>query len=336
MPTNNNYNRAYELFGYEWTATYPLSNTYHNHNHVRTFNFDKCPSVAAAIAALYHDSWYNPLADPTTNINAACKIFRQHANARGIDDNIINRVDRLIRTTQDHIYSIFNPTGDVLFDQETEWLISEDLKYFSPNYTELPNSIHRTELNVLKEYQFVDIEVYRTERILILESFLQLPSTIICAKRISDICQFLKSWTPNIGIFCGSFNPFHEGHLYVLTEASRIFDKVIVAQGNNLNKPISSYSILDVEKLKRYECVQYNSSIFDILDMKSQNCNLTLVRGIRDGGDLNSELALQTIVHNRCGVPSVNIFTCPEKSFISSGLVRELIHLKEATTYRVK
>src|SRR5688572_6111322 len=47
---------------------------------------------------------------------------------------------------------------------------------------------------------------------------------------------FLSAFQPNIGVFAGSFNPFHRGHLNVLEKAERIFDKVIIAFGRNPEK----------------------------------------------------------------------------------------------------
>jgi len=33
---------------------------------------------------------------------------------------------------------------------------------------------------------------------------------------------------PHIGVFAGSFNPFHKGHYNVLQKAEKLFDKVII------------------------------------------------------------------------------------------------------------
>ena len=41
-----------------------------------------------------------------------------------------------------------------------------------------------------------------------------------------------------MAIFPGSFNPWHEGHEDVLDKALKIFDKVILSQGFNIDKPI--------------------------------------------------------------------------------------------------
>ena len=41
-----------------------------------------------------------------------------------------------------------------------------------------------------------------------------------------------------LGIYPGSFNPFHEGHEDVLKKALQVFDKVVILQYNNeVKKP---------------------------------------------------------------------------------------------------
>src|SRR5688572_24427151 len=46
----------------------------------------------------------------------------------------------------------------------------------------------------------------------------------------------MKQFSPKIGLFAGSFNPFHKGHFNVLQKAEKIFDKVIIAFGKNPEK----------------------------------------------------------------------------------------------------
>ena len=43
-------------------------------------------------------------------------------------------------------------------------------------------------------------------------------------------------------VYAGSFDPFTDGHLYIVEEASRMFDRVYVLIANNANKNNASYS----------------------------------------------------------------------------------------------
>ena len=40
----------------------------------------------------------------------------------------------------------------------------------------------------------------------------------------------------NIGFYAGSFSPFTNGHLHVVKEASKLFDKVVIGIGINSRK----------------------------------------------------------------------------------------------------
>jgi phosphopantetheine adenylyltransferase len=106
-----------------------------------------------------------------------------------------------------------------------------------------------------------------------------------------------------------------------------MFDKVIVAQGHNLDKPAPSHSIFDNLYLRTYQKALF-VNIFDLIDTHKDECNLTLIRGIRNGGDLSDELTLQTFIRSQTDILCVNIFTSPELSHVSSGAIRQLDQLK--------
>jgi cytidyltransferase-like protein len=163
--------------------------------------------------------------------------------------------------------------------------------------------------------------VYRTKRIEILQRYLNHP--YVNSVTVAHIISFLNGWQPSIGIYPGSFNPFHVGHMYILKEAEKIFDKVIIAQGQNLSKPPPDYYIYENDKLKVYQKESF-ANIFDLINEQKDKCRLTVIRGIRNGGDLSEELVLQTFIRQNTSIPCVNIFTAPELSHVSSGAIREL------------
>ena len=60
-----------------------------------------------------------------------------------------------------------------------------------------------------------------------------------------------------LGIYAGSFNPFHKGHYNILCKAEKIFDRVIIARGINPDKGPSEYDLADIETIHdRYSNIE--------------------------------------------------------------------------------
>jgi cytidyltransferase-like protein len=312
-PTCNKINNAIEPF---WMTLYKDREMYdwhHSVQHILAFDWESCPSPEAAIAAVYHDADYDPQKgdQETVSANIAMKICEKY-----FPDVNISQVVRLIMSTKDHINSYCKDDVDMV------WLHYNDLSYLRE--LDISNII-ATEKRIFREYQYVPFHVYREKRIEILNQYRK--HLLVYSSTISEIIEFLNSWVPNIGIYPGSFNPFHVGHKYILDEASKIFDKVIVAQGQNLEKSPSTYSIFTVDGLRDYQKETF-TNLFELLDNQKKECNLTVIRGIRNGGDLSDELTLQTFIREKTKLPCINIFTDPNRAHISSGAIRQLETLK--------
>ena len=135
------------------------------------------------------------------------------------------------------------------------------------------------------------------------------------------------------GIFCGSFNPFHKGHYDILQQAEKVFDKVIIAQGQNEDKRTSEFSLNDVPVLKDREKVTYTGSLFSFLDeQKKRLGNVTLVRGLRNYHDLHDESSLFNFGKDLTDVPFVYFISKSENLHISSGSIRKLTALGKDTS----
>jgi pantetheine-phosphate adenylyltransferase len=317
MATNKYYEEAERICPHWWNHYSQNKKIYHNLDHIRAFNWTNCPSLEAAFAALFHDADYDPRG--SDNEERACLALDKYPDIPNKE-----RIKELIMSTKEH-WKHFELTLDII------WLHYNDLEYFGENNN---LDIYTTELKVFKEYQFIEFDLYRSNRIRILELYKH--HRYCDSGRIDNIIRFLNNWKPNIGLYPGSFNNFHKGHLDILEKAEKLFDKVIIAQGHDRNKPKPSYNILDCETLKSRQVVQFDSDIFSFLRQISYRVNLTVIRGIRNGGDLTAEMAFQQMITEQTRMLSVNIFTNPLYNHVSSSIVRQLNDLNVHHNYNVE
>ena len=98
----------------------------------------------------------------------------------------------------------------------------------------------------------------------------------------------VKTHQPKIAVFAGSFNPMHIGHEDVVRQAEKMFDKVIVARGENPEKKLVADS--DLTRILPYHQIDgYKGFLTDYL--KNLGYPVTLVRGLRNSNDLVAEQA---------------------------------------------
>ena len=142
------------------------------------------------------------------------------------------------------------------------------------------------------------------------------------------LIDIINSQNPKIAIYAGSFNPFHIGHLDILKKAEQIFDKVIIAKGINKKKNIDRETWnLEFENLinlfPKNEIIEYNGLLTDLI--KDKYPDITLIRGLRNGYDLEAENTLTTFMKDM--YPNLKIvYINSDKQFehISSSAIREI------------
>ena len=135
------------------------------------------------------------------------------------------------------------------------------------------------ELALLKTFQFISYLALRDARIDYLQSI----------HEAQDICDFLQQYRPTIAIYAGSFSPFHLGHLNIVHKASAIFEKVIIARGINPEKD-GELSAWNTEALKNFETAEFTGLLTQFIEQHSHYANVTLVKGLRNGDDLDYEV----------------------------------------------
>ena len=135
-----------------------------------------------------------------------------------------------------------------------------------------------------------------------------------------------------IAAYSGTFDPITLGHLDIITRASKMFPKLIVAVGYNIAKnpkfsPEERVALIRdvVHDLPNVEVKAFSGLV---VDFARENGVTVLVRGVRTVGDVEYEK--QMAVMNRdlyANLDTVLLAPSPEYAHLSSSLVRELAGL---------
>jgi pantetheine-phosphate adenylyltransferase len=135
-----------------------------------------------------------------------------------------------------------------------------------------------------------------------------------------------------IAIYPGSFDPVTNGHLDLITRGARIFDRLVVAVLQNLDKaPL--FSAQERTEMLRQVTQEWSNVEVDLFDgllvdyVRRRNAQVIL-RGIRAISDYEYEL--QMALMNRRLEPAVEtVFMMPAEryTYVSSRLVREVAQL---------
>ncbi len=133
-----------------------------------------------------------------------------------------------------------------------------------------------------------------------------------------------------IAIYPGSFDPVTKGHIDVLTQASPIFEKIIVIIANNHTKnnflPIEIRKSLIEESTKFLPNIIVDSYNGLTVEYATKHNASVIIRGLRNSADFDYEL---TLAHNNSvldeSIKTIFFPTKPEYSYISSSAVREIL-----------
>lgn len=132
-------------------------------------------------------------------------------------------------------------------------------------------------------------------------------------------------------VYAGSFDPVTNGHLWIIEQAASMFDKVVVAIGENADKQYS-FSIETrmnllkevTHKLPNIEVSKFNNEF--LINYAKRIDAKYIIRGIRNTTDYEYEKSMRYINSDIC--PEVNtIFLIPPRNVaeVSSSLVKGLV-----------
>ncbi len=133
-----------------------------------------------------------------------------------------------------------------------------------------------------------------------------------------------------VAVFPGSFDPFTAGHLNILKRALTMFDEIIIAIGENIDKKSFFSDERKVEIIKEateglngVRIVIYNNLTIDLCHKLGVR---HIVRGVRNMIDFETERSIADA--NRKLAPDIETIIIPtaqEFAHISSTAVRDLL-----------
>lgn len=144
--------------------------------------------------------------------------------------------------------------------------------------------------------------------------------------------------TDSLGIYPGSFNPFHKGHEDIVRKALRVFDAVIIAQGKNPSKPYNHEdfrswkaeveAIFPVERVYVQNFDGFLHEFVKTITVWTEG-SVAIVRGLRSGYDLEAEINQQYWYEDLGLTVPIVYFVCDRRlSHISSSAIRAVNSMK--------
>ncbi len=140
-----------------------------------------------------------------------------------------------------------------------------------------------------------------------------------------------------IGFYAGSFDPFTNGHLHVVRQSSKLFDKVIIGIGVNSSKirrfdsevmKNAIEKVLEREGLKNVSVITYSKLSVDIA---KEFDSAFLIRGIRNGMDYDYEENIALINEELSGLDTIYVRSGKFGAISSSMIVEFLSYGKDVS-----
>ena len=136
---------------------------------------------------------------------------------------------------------------------------------------------------------------------------------------------------PVTAIFPGSFDPITNGHLDVIQRGAKLFDRLIIAVGQNpvkdkLFTPEQRVEMIRelVKDMPRVSVESYDSLTVEFAAKIKAD---VMLRGLRNLTDVQYEFQLAMTNRAVAGIETVFVMTSEEYGFVNSTMVREVAML---------
>lgn len=291
---------------------------YHNISHLLNLLMEDATqgNDLLDVIALFHDAIYIPGAND--NEQRSADLFREMCQSTDTAEFSI-------------IYDAILDTGKYL---ETKLVPSSSV---SKSFMELDlaallrgplEELIKNEELLFKEFQSTGVEMYRTGRFAFLSDFAEFRRDWIKdISALSALRDYISARRYKVGVYAGSFSPFHVGHMNILEQAEAVFDKVIVVKAVHPDKPKLPLMFPDVEAiLPFHQVVEWDGLIVDFFkELRYGTTEYTLIRGLRNGYDLQYEMNYMKALRDMDQRIRCAYFVCEAAyEHVSSTLLRQL------------
>jgi pantetheine-phosphate adenylyltransferase len=137
--------------------------------------------------------------------------------------------------------------------------------------------------------------------------------------------------TASLAVFPGMFDPVTHGHLDIIQRASALYDKLIVAVGQNPLKEEVFTQAERVEMLAEHTKGIRNIEVRAYTGLTVEYARSVgarvLLRGIRDTVDLHAELEIALTNRIIGGVETVFLMTSGQHMLTSSTLIKQIVEI---------
>ena len=126
----------------------------------------------------------------------------------------------------------------------------------------------------------------------------------------------------------GSFDPVTNGHLDIISRASKLFDEVVVAVLINKSKQ-GLFTVDERMDMLREVCAEFPNVKVDafhglLVNFCRERDIIAIVKGLRAVSDFDYELQMAQMNSSLAPVETVFVPTSPTYSFLASSLVKEV------------
>ena len=133
-----------------------------------------------------------------------------------------------------------------------------------------------------------------------------------------------------IAVFPGSFDPITKGHESIIRRAIPLFDHIVVAIGENIEK--KSYFTLE-QRMNWIKATFSGEQSITVVSYKGLTVDLCekmnarfILRGLRTSADFEFERSIGQINKNLDpGIETVFLLTTPEYTALNSSIVRDIL-----------